>query len=180
MMYLEEQAQIANERDQSIEEPSIAIGEIKADGKFSIYFNAEMAGPVFLSELNKGLSAPGRVHNAKDTYRRLEDTEDEAFDLSKYLSFVVARGSDDSALPEELNFSVHSISVENELLYFKLEFENPLKVSTGSLHDTIQITVEDVSFFTVLDNGDNLGMTAQQGMMIAQQLPKMLPGEDYE
>ena len=44
----------------------------------------------------------------------------------------------------------------------------------------MQITVEDVSFFTVLDNGDNLGRTAEQGMMIAQQLPKMLPGEDYE
>lgn len=120
-----------------------------------------MAGPTFLSELNKGLSAPGRVHDAKNSFRRLQDTDDEQFDLSKYLSFMIAPGSEDSAAPEELNFSVHSISVENELLYFKLKFDNPLKVSTGSLLDTMQITVEDASFFTVLDDGDNLGKTAE-------------------
>ena len=68
------------------------------------------------------------------------------------MSFQLRRGGEDSAIPEELKFDVFVDRMEGDKLYFKMKFENPNKVSTGSKKDMIVATVEDISFFCSADS----------------------------
>ena len=68
--------------------------------------------------------------------------------MSKFLSFEVQRGAEDSADSEDLVFKVKSKEIKDDLLYLNLKFEHSEKVSTGSLNDFIVIRIEDDSFFT--------------------------------
>ena len=69
-----------------------------------------------------------------------------------------------------------SAGLENSLLMFKLEFENPLFVSMGSSKDKMIATIVDGSFFSSSENG----LPIEPGFKIEQLLPKMLPGEEFE
>ena len=68
------------------------------------------------------------------------------------MSFKLRRGSEDSATPEELKFYVSVEKMEGDKLYFKIKFENPTKVSSGSKKDMLVATIEDISFFCSADS----------------------------
>ena len=76
-----------------------------------------MAGLQFLEKLNKGLSSQGTVKKDSNS-RRLEDVENDSFQLSNYLDFKIVRGDEDSANADDLSFMVNSAGLENNLLMF--------------------------------------------------------------
>ena len=92
---------------------------MKSDGDFGLYFNSNVAGLDFLENLDRGLGSRGEV---SDTFRSLNN---EDFDLSKFLQFNILRGSEESASLEDLGFYVLSAGLENNLLKFELEFDDP-------------------------------------------------------
>ena len=73
--------------------------------------------------------------------------------MSNFLKFEVERGSEDSASSENLAFYVLSAGLENNLLKFELQFDNPQQVSIGSIKDVMITTIVDGSFFSSSDNG---------------------------
>ena len=106
----------------------------------------------------------------------MQDEDDGGFQLSNYLKFEIQSGGEDSAKSEQLAFTVMSAGLENSLLMFKLDFENPLLVSMGSNKDKMIATIVDGSFFSSSENG----LPIEPGFTIEQLLPKMLPGEEFE
>ena len=69
----------------------MAYQNIESNGKFGIYFNADVTGLQFIYSLDKGLSSRGWI---KENVRLLNADD---FDMSKFLKFELQRGSDDSA-----------------------------------------------------------------------------------
>ena len=74
--------------------PALAYQNIESNGKFGIYFDADVTGLQFIYSLDKGLSSRGGI---KENSRLLNEDD---FDLSKFLKFELQRGSDDSAQSE--------------------------------------------------------------------------------
>lgn len=104
--------------------------------------------------------------------RQKEKKSQSGFDLSKYISFELRRGDEDSAPAEKLGFFATVSKLENDQMKFSLEFENPLMVSIGSRKDQIVGIVQDESFFTSQDSG----LSIAKGKEIKTFLPKLLPG----
>ena len=77
--------------------------------------------------------------------------EAKSFELSDYLSFVLRRGSEDSADRESLEFEVSVQRTLTDEIFFRIHFENPSKVSTGSKLDQLVVEIEDEEFFTRTD-----------------------------
>ena len=98
---------------------------MKPDGDFGLYFNSNVAGLDFLENLKRGLGSRGEV---SDSFRSLKS---EDFDLRNFLEFNILRGSEESASPEDLGFYVLSAGLENNLLKFELEFDDPQQISLG-------------------------------------------------
>ena len=73
--------------------------------------------------------------------------------MNNFLKFEVQRRSEDSAPPEDLEFYVLSAGLENNLLKFELQFDNPGQVSIGSISDVMVTTIVDGSFFSSEENG---------------------------
>ena len=73
--------------------------------------------------------------------------------MSSFLKFEIRRGDEDSSDIEDLGFYVLSAGLENSLLKFDLEFDNPQQISIGSLKDVMITTIVDGSFFSSSDNG---------------------------
>ena len=73
--------------------------------------------------------------------------------MNNFLKFEVQRRSEDSAPSEDLEFYVLSAGLENNLLKFELQFDNPGQVSIGSISDVMVTTIVDGSFFSSEDNG---------------------------
>ena len=84
-----------------------------------MYFNAEVAGLSFLDTLDRGMGSRGEVTDSL----RLLSKED--FQMSDFLLFSVLRGSEDSASIKDLGFTVLSAGLENNLLKFEIEFDDP-------------------------------------------------------
>ena len=160
-MFLEGELRV-NEEDQSkivdftleIEE-SLAFPPVKSSGECPIYLSSDMAGSSFLKDLGMKIATKGSVSTKVTSYyddegssetRRL--AAEETFDLSDFMTFEIQRGAEDSADSEDLAFVVTSAEIENNMLNFKLEFENPSKVSTGTRKDIMIVTIMDDSFFT--------------------------------
>ena len=95
------------------------------------------------------------------------------FELSKFLTFEIQRGAEDSADSKDLGFTVASAGLENNLLKFELLFDDPLQVSIGLQNDVLMTTIVDGSFFSSEANG----LPIEAGTQIEQPLPKMLPGK---
>ena len=117
-------------------------------GKFELFFNAELAGPAFMDELNKGLSTEGR--NSGITWEEEEENRDKldkimdeifnrkkrnlrglsassgGFELSNFMTFELYRGGEDSATNEELGYEVVSTGIKDNKLGFKFTFDQPL------------------------------------------------------
>ena len=68
------------------------------------------------------------------------------------MAFTLRRGAEDSAPKDLLKFDVTIDRLEEDKLYFRFIFENPSKVSIGTLKDVIIATVLDVSFFCSADS----------------------------
>ena len=109
--------------------------------------NDDVAGLSFLETLDKGLGSRGET---SDIARRLSD---QGFQLSSFLKFELQRGDEDSADIENLGFYVLSAGLENNLLKFELEFDDPQQISIGTLKDVMITTIVDGSFFSSSDNG---------------------------
>ena len=152
-----------------------------------------MAGPTFLGDLGYALAAPGQViDNFASEYdvviiedderlrRRLESnnsTEDDAaFDLSKYLQFSVARGSENAADAKLLNFTVSSKGVEGDYLKFSIDFADPDLVSIGADEDELRIRIVDPQFFSSSASGS----TVRKGHEIRHDLPRMLTSKEFK
>ena len=73
--------------------------------------------------------------------------------MSNFLTFEIQRGDEDSANIEDLGFYVLSAGLENNLLKFELEFDDPQQISIGTLKDVMITTIVDGSFFSSSDNG---------------------------
>ena len=73
--------------------------------------------------------------------------------MSNFLKFEIQRGDEDSADVEDLGFYVLSAGLENNLLKFELEFDDPQQISIGTLKDVMITTIVDGSFFSSSDNG---------------------------
>ena len=73
--------------------------------------------------------------------------------MSSFLKFEIRRGDEDSSDIEDLGFYVLSAGLENSLLKFDLEFDNPQQISIGSLKDVMITTIVDGSFFSSSENG---------------------------
>ena len=73
--------------------------------------------------------------------------------MSNFLTFELQRGDEDSADIEDLGFYVLSAGLENNLLKFELEFDDPQQISIGTLKDVMITTIVDGSFFSSSDNG---------------------------
>ena len=73
--------------------------------------------------------------------------------MSNFLKFEIQRGDEDSADVENLGFYVLSAGLENNLLKFELEFDDPQQISIGTLKDVMITTIVDGSFFSSSDNG---------------------------
>ena len=73
--------------------------------------------------------------------------------MSSFLKFELQRGDEDSADIENLGFYVLSAGLENNLLKFELEFDDPQQISIGTLKDVMITTIVDGSFFSSSDNG---------------------------
>ena len=73
--------------------------------------------------------------------------------MSSFLKFELQRGDEDSADIEDLGFYVLSAGLENNLLKFELEFDDPQQISIGTLKDVMITTIVDGSFFSSSDNG---------------------------
>ena len=73
--------------------------------------------------------------------------------MSDFLKFSVLRGSEDSASIMDLGFTVLSAGLENNLLKFEIEFDDPEQVSIGYNKDIIVTTIVDGSFFSSEQNG---------------------------
>ena len=73
--------------------------------------------------------------------------------MNSFLTFEVQRGSEDSAKTEDLGFMVLSAGLENNLLKFEIEFDDPEQVSIGYNKDIIVTTIVDGSFFSSEQNG---------------------------
>ena len=112
-----------------------------------MYFNAEVAGLSFLDTLDRGMGSRGEVTDSL----RLLSKED--FQMSDFLLFSVLRGSEDSASIKDLGFTVLSAGLENNLLKFEIEFDDPEQVSIGYNKDIIVTTIVDGSFFSSEQNG---------------------------
>ena len=69
------------------------------------------------------------------------------------MKFELQRGDEDSADIEDLGFYVLSAGLENNLLKFELEFDDPQQISIGTLKDVMITTIVDGSFFSSSDNG---------------------------
>jgi hypothetical protein len=76
--------------------------------------------------------------------------------MSKYLTFTLMRGGEDSAPVEDLNFNVRSDGVDGDQLKFKFDFEKPDAVSIGSEPDRMKVSVVDPSFFAAANSGKEL------------------------
>ena len=74
-----------------------------------------------------------------------------------------------------LTFSVISMGIEDNVLKFKIVFENPLYVSTGTQNDRLVGEIIDGSFFSDKDSG----LSIATGTKITHSIPKLLPGEGY-
>ena len=88
------------------------------------------------------------------------------------MAFELKRGAEDSAPPEQLQFSIFVNDLDNDSLYLQTEFENPTMVSIGSKKDVIEATILDISFFCSSDSD----ATIEIGTLIKFVLPRMLPG----
>ena len=134
--------------------PAFAVERVEPTGSFGLFFNAEVAGLAFLQALDRGLSSRGVVaegivgrrlkseeFSESGPKRRLSGEND--FRLDSFLAFSIQRGAEDAAKPEDLGFTVKSAGLENSLLLFHLEFDDPLKVSTGSQKDLLIATIID-------------------------------------
>ena len=84
-----------------------------------MYFNSDVAGLSFLETLGKGMGSRGEV---TDSSRSLSSLD---FQMSNFLKFGVQRGSEDSASIQDLGFTVLSAGLENTLLKFELQFDDP-------------------------------------------------------
>ena len=73
--------------------------------------------------------------------------------MSNFLKFEIQRGDEDSADVENLGFYVLSAGLENNLLKFELEFDDPQQISIGTLKDVMITTIVDGSFFSSSENG---------------------------
>lgn len=68
-----------------------------------------------------------------------------------------------------------SAGLKDNLLEFKLSFENPLYVSIGTDKDKLITTIVDASFFSSTESG----LPIENGQTITSVIPKMLPGDQY-
>ena len=108
--------------------------------------------------------------------RRLASDEATAnFSMDSFIKFHIVRGGEDSAALEDLSFVVGSAGIEDSLLLFKLDFDNPQKVSIGSQPDMAIATIVDGSFFA----DESTGIPIPPGTTIENRLPRMLPGEEF-
>ena len=87
--------------------------------------------------------------------RQLESNKanTEEFDLSEFLMFKVELGDEDSASAKSLTFHVRSTTIENDLVSFKIDFENPDSVSIGSKQDKLIVEIANPNFFSSKDSG---------------------------
>lgn len=88
----------------------------------------------------------------------------------------MVRGDELSAATSELGFEVSIEEITGDTMYFKLHFENPTRVSIGSVQDVLVATIEDEEFFCSNDSPQAI----PEGTTIETKLPQLLPGENYE
>ena len=74
-------------------------------------------------------------------------------DLDSFLTFELVRGSEDSSPSDQLTFSVEVTEIRNDDLHFKIMFDNPLSISSGSSKDIMIITSQDEAFFSSMSSG---------------------------
>ena len=175
--------------------PEFAYEPVEPSGRFSLIFNEGMAGMTILEQIEVEIKTQGQISalfaddiidETADTrrlsYQRELAEEKEiiapqsGFDLSKYMSFDLRRGDEDSAEADKLGFEVIIDELAGDRLYFKLQFENPTMVSIGTKSDVMVGTILDESFFCSADTP----MTIEEGTEIRVVLPKLLPGEEFE
>lgn len=179
------QAEINNEVYVEPANPEVAAPQVDSAGRAGVFCSADMAGLSFLQTLgDTGLKSSGGAEDATtaatDTSleprrRRLAATEEKAFSMDSFIKFHIERGGEDSASIEDLAFVVGSAGIEGSLLLFKLDFENPQKVSIGETPDKAIATIVDGSFFA----DEATGISIPTGTTIDNVLPKMLPGEQF-
>ena len=90
--------------------------------------------------------------------------------MSEIMSFNLYRGEITSAPPEDLAFEVKFDSIDEKTMNFFIQFENSDMVSIDNSKDTLIITVEDVSFFTMIDEASVL----DEGTIVTMKIPKQL------
>ena len=115
---------------------------VKASGTVSELFADEEIDPSqdFSDSLNFGRRQLQSVSNSS------------GFDLSKYITFELRRGDEDSADAEQLKFDVIIDDVSDDKMFFKMEFENPKMVSIGSKKDMVVGTIQNEDFFCSADS----------------------------
>ena len=64
------------------------------------------------------------------------------------IAFELRRGDEDSAPPNDLNFSVKVNDLVGSELSMKFEFEKPEKISIGSDQDVIIAEIVNADFFS--------------------------------
>ena len=97
-----------SDKDDYKTEPDLTFTNIDSFGDITVYFNTDLAGPAFMKQLESDdIEGEGAVVDPFDTnnWRLLQaESSESSLDLNQYFTFVVERGSEDSAPVDELNF----------------------------------------------------------------------------
>ena len=102
-----------------------------------------------------------------------EENQVDHLDLSKYLTFSIERGAEDSAPIDELQFTVKVADIKDDDLSFQIVFDDPAKVSIGSSKDIMTAKSSDQAFFSSLSTGFAIPVGTKKEII----LPKMLSAD---
>ena len=122
-------------------------------------FEEIFAGFTFTSETSEEAPSAGRRLNQMD--------------LSSIVQAEIERGSELSAPYSKLGFNVLIDEYTPRSITFRVKFENPLSVSTGTEPDTMKLKFVEPDLFVAKETGESLDMGDQED--IEMDLPRQFP-----
>ena len=121
----------------------MTIDEINGIGELAIKFNQKM----FISEVLEN-SKKGRKESKRLLADEKADDKDSTVDLLSIIRVDIVPGDEDSsASMDKLEAEIELVDYDDENIQLRLNFENPLYISTGDSPDKLIVSFIDPELF---------------------------------